>query len=137
MGGHQRMLRMDQVHVVRQKARVEKLSVRRVASDLGISRNTVRRYLKDETPIGERRAAARCSPVRDAVAGRVLALPSKRCLNARPRQRRLLHNGHVEARLAKLLLEATNRESPRNLNRSLTRRRINSEIHNPSVVIGG
>ncbi|MFN9705256.1 MAG: hypothetical protein ACK595_10610 [Planctomycetota bacterium] len=69
--------------------------------------------------------------------GLMLALPSKRCLSARPRQRGLLHNGHVEARLAKLLLEATNRESPRNLNRSLTRRRINSEIHNPSVEIGG
>jgi transposase len=68
------MLRMDQVHVVRHKVRVEKLSVRRVARDLGISRNTVRRYLKDETPIGQRRATTRPTPVRDAVASRVLAL---------------------------------------------------------------
>lgn len=65
---------MDQVHVVRHKVRVEKLSVRRVARDLGISRNTVRRYLKDETRIGHRRATARPSPVRDAVAGRVATL---------------------------------------------------------------
>src|SRR5688572_9226722 len=68
------MLRMDQVHVVRHKVRVEKLSVRRVARDLGISRNTVRRYLKDETPIGQRRAAVRSTPVRDAVASRVAAV---------------------------------------------------------------
>jgi transposase len=68
------MLRMDQVHVVRHKVRVEKLSVRRVARDLGISRNTVRRYLKDETPIGQRRAAVRSTPVRDVVASRVAAV---------------------------------------------------------------
>lgn len=65
---------MDQVHVIRHKVRVEKLSVRQVAKDLGISRNTVRRYLRDETPIGERRAPARPTPVRDAVADRVHAL---------------------------------------------------------------
>ncbi|MFN7669505.1 MAG: IS21 family transposase [Planctomycetota bacterium] len=65
---------MDQVHVIRHKVRVEKLSVRQVAKDLGISRNTVRRYLRDETPIGERRAAARPTPVRDAVADRVHAM---------------------------------------------------------------
>jgi transposase len=68
------MLRMDQIHVIRHKVRVEKLSVRQAAKDLGISRNTVRRYLRDETPIGERRASARPTPVRDAVADRVHAL---------------------------------------------------------------
>jgi transposase len=68
------MLRMDQVHVVRHKVRVEKLPIRRVAKDLGISRNTVRRYLKDETPIGQRQATVRATPVRDAVASRVFAL---------------------------------------------------------------
>lgn len=65
---------MDQVHVVRHKVRVEGLSIRRVARDLGVSRNTVRRYLKDETPIGQRRATVRPTPVRDAVATRVSAL---------------------------------------------------------------
>lgn len=65
---------MDQVHVIRHKVRVEKLSVRQVAKDLGISRNTVRRYLRDDTPIGERRASARPTPVRDAVADRVQGL---------------------------------------------------------------
>jgi transposase len=52
---------MDQVHVIRHKVRVEKLSLRQVAKDLGISRNTVRRYLRDETPIGERRRGRRRS----------------------------------------------------------------------------
>lgn len=65
---------MDQAHVIRHKVRVEKLSVRQVREDLGISRNTVRWYLRDETPIGERRASARPTPVRDAVADRAHAL---------------------------------------------------------------
>lgn len=67
---------MDQVHVVRHKVRVEKLPIRRVARDLGISRNTVKRYLQDDTPIGERRASSRPTPVRDAVSSRVSALLS-------------------------------------------------------------
>jgi transposase len=65
---------MDQVHVIRHKVRVEKLSVRQAAKDLGISRNTVRRYLRGDTPIGERRASSRPTPVRDAVVGRVHAM---------------------------------------------------------------
>jgi transposase len=65
---------MDQVHVVRHKFRVERLPIRQVARELGISRNTVRRYLKDETPIGERRPSPRSTPVRDAVRPRVEAL---------------------------------------------------------------
>lgn len=34
----------------------------------------MRRYLNDETPIGQRRATVRATPVRDAVTARVLAL---------------------------------------------------------------
>lgn len=47
---------MDQVHVVRHKVLVEGLSVRRVARDLGISRNTVRRYVEGAPP-GDRKPA--------------------------------------------------------------------------------
>jgi transposase len=65
---------MDQVHVVRHKVRVEGLPIRRVAREMGISRNTVRRYLKDETPIGERKATFRPTPVLDVVKPRVDAL---------------------------------------------------------------
>ena len=41
------MLRMEQVHVVRYKALVEGQSIRRVAREMEISRNTVRKYLKE------------------------------------------------------------------------------------------
>ena len=45
------MLRMDQVHVIRHKVLVEGRSIRKTAKDLGVSRNTVRRYLKLSEPI--------------------------------------------------------------------------------------
>jgi AcrR family transcriptional regulator len=41
------MLRMDQVHVIRHKVKVEGLSIRQVARQLGISRQTVTKYLAD------------------------------------------------------------------------------------------
>ena len=44
------MLRMDQVHVIRHKVLVEGLSIRRVAREMGVSRNTVRKYLKVSEP---------------------------------------------------------------------------------------
>ena len=47
------MLRMDQVHVIRHKVLVEGQSIRKTAKDLGVSRNTVRRYLKLSEPIRE------------------------------------------------------------------------------------
>src|SRR5437867_10687269 len=68
------MLRMDQVHVIRHKVRVEGRSGRQVAREMGLSRNTVRRYLDPEVAIGVRRAVARRAPVREAVAQRLDAL---------------------------------------------------------------
>jgi transposase len=68
------MLRMDQVHVIRHKVLVEGVSVRKVARDLGISRNTVRRYVEQGTAIGERAAVTRASPVLDLVKPRIEAL---------------------------------------------------------------
>ena len=41
---------MDQVHVVRHKVLVEGLSARRVAREMGVSRNTVKRYLSQAAP---------------------------------------------------------------------------------------
>ena len=61
---------MDQVFVVRHKVMVEGLSVRRVARELRISRNTVRRYLEGAA-IGARAAVARSRPVSDAVRARI------------------------------------------------------------------
>jgi transposase len=60
------MLRMDQTYVIRHKVLVEKISVRRVARELGVSRNTVRRYVEGATP-GVRVAVARPSPVKERV----------------------------------------------------------------------
>ena len=36
---------MDRVHVIRHKREHEGLSIRAIARDLGVSRNTVRKYL--------------------------------------------------------------------------------------------
>ena len=63
---------MDQVYVVRHKVLVEGRSAREVAAELGISRNTVRRYVEGAEP--ERRPVARSAPVLEAVRPRLEAL---------------------------------------------------------------
>jgi transposase len=65
------MLKMDQVHVIRHKVLPEGKSVRSVAKEMGVSRNTVAKYLKNPEP---RRRAARkqkCAPVMEMVAPRI------------------------------------------------------------------
>lgn len=64
------MLRMDQIYVVRHKVLVEKLSQRQVAHQLGISRNTVAKYLEVSTPKRVERNP-RSKPVTEKVAGRI------------------------------------------------------------------
>jgi transposase len=64
---------MDQVHVIRHRVLVDGVSVRRVAREMGVSRNTVKRYLALPAPkYGPRPAAA--APVREAARVRVEAL---------------------------------------------------------------
>jgi transposase len=41
---------MDQVHVIRHKALVEEKSARQVAGEMGVSRNTVKKYLTLSEP---------------------------------------------------------------------------------------
>jgi transposase len=65
---------MDQVHVVRHKVLVEGMSERKVAKALGISRNTVRRYVQGGATPGLRAAPPRSSPVLDRVKARLEAL---------------------------------------------------------------
>jgi transposase len=65
---------MDQVHVVRHKVLVEGLSVRKVAKSLGISRNTVRRYVEGGAAPGVRAEAPRGRPVLERVRPRLEAL---------------------------------------------------------------
>lgn len=64
------MLRMDQVHVVRHKVLVEGQSVRSVARQMGISRNTIGKYLKVSEPKRTVRKP-KSSPVTEAVAPRI------------------------------------------------------------------
>jgi transposase len=66
------MLGMDQVYVVRHKVLVEGRSARQVAEELGISRNTVRRYVEGAEP--SRKPVTRPAPVLEAVRPRIEAL---------------------------------------------------------------
>lgn len=61
---------MDQVHVVRHKVLVEGRSQRQVARELGIARETVRKYLTESIPI-RKETQPRARPVWDAVRVRV------------------------------------------------------------------
>jgi transposase len=64
---------MDQVHVVRHKVLVEGQSVRKTAREMGLSRNTVKRYLDQAAPVRVERAE-RARPVSAKVAPRIEAL---------------------------------------------------------------
>ena len=61
---------MDQVHVVRHKVLVEGRSQRQVATELGIARDTVRKYLTESIPI-RRETQPRSRPVWESVRERV------------------------------------------------------------------
>jgi len=64
---------MDQVHVVRHKVLVEGQTIRRVAREIGIARNTVKRYLEWPTPVRVE-LAPRARPVWARVGVRLEAL---------------------------------------------------------------
>lgn len=64
------MLRMDQVHVIRHKVLVEGQSIRSVARQMSIGRNTVRKYLKLSEPVSATRQK-KASPVKEMVAPRI------------------------------------------------------------------
>jgi transposase len=64
---------MDQVHVIRHQVLVEGRSQRRVAKEFGISRLTVRKYVREAAP-RRKETGPRARPVWDAVAERVQAL---------------------------------------------------------------
>jgi transposase len=64
---------MDQVHVVRHKVLVEGLSCRRVAREMGVSRNTVKQYLERAEPVRVE-TAPRGRPVWEKVGSRLEAL---------------------------------------------------------------
>ena len=49
----ERMLRMNQVIVIRHKVMNEERSIRSVVKEIGVSRNTVRKYLQVSEPVRE------------------------------------------------------------------------------------
>jgi transposase len=95
------MLRMDQVHVIRHKVLVEGRSVRQVAREMGVSRNTVRRYLSAAAPVRVEKEL-RPRPVWDKVHARIDAVlgdaprwtGGKQRLTAARLHRMLLAEGH-------------------------------------------
>ena len=98
------MLRMDQVHVVRYKVLVEGQSVRRVAREMGISRNTVRKYLKVSEPV-RREQGPRARPVLEKVAPRIGELLEEWSTRTTP-------SGGVVSRTGYYTPQATNHRHP-------------------------
>jgi transposase len=64
------MLRMDQVHVIRHKVLVEGQSIRSVAKEMAVSRNTISKYLKLSEPKRVTRQP-KPAPVKEMVAPRI------------------------------------------------------------------
>ena len=70
------MRRMDQVHVIRHKVLVEGQSIRWVARDMGVSRNTVRKYLRASEPVRVEKKP-RPRPVQEETGPRLDELPEE------------------------------------------------------------
>ena len=64
------MLRMDRVYVIRHKVIVEGKSIRSVARELSVSRNTVAGYLRLSKPV-RKESVPRPRPVMEKVAARI------------------------------------------------------------------
>jgi transposase len=81
------MLRMDQVHVIRHKVLVEGQSIRSVAREMGISRNTISKYLKLSEPKKRLLRQSKTSPVMEMVAPRIEELLEEWQSRTTPKQR--------------------------------------------------
>ena len=81
------MLPMDKVYVIRHKVLVEHRSVSSVAQELGVSRNTVSKYLQTSEPIRKSGAAPRPRPVTDKVTPRIEEILSEWAGRVTPKQR--------------------------------------------------
>jgi transposase len=67
------MLRMDEVATIRHRVLVQGVSRRAVAKEMGVSRNTVKRYVAG-AKIGERKPTVRPKPITDGARERIEAL---------------------------------------------------------------
>ncbi len=81
------MLRMDQVHVIRHKVLLEGKSIRSVAKELGISRNTVAKYLNNPEPRRTVTRKQKRAPVMEMVAPRIEEILSEWTERTTPKQR--------------------------------------------------
>jgi len=71
------MLRMGQAQVIRHKYFVEGIPIRRIAREMRVSRNTVRRYLSGDGEPKREERQVREAPVRDGAASRIEAVLEK------------------------------------------------------------
>jgi transposase len=81
------MLRMDQVHVIRHKVLLEGKSVPSVAKEMGISRNTLAKYLKNPEPTRSVARKQKRAPVTEMVAPRIEEILSEWTERTTPKQR--------------------------------------------------
>jgi transposase len=81
------MLRMDQVHVIRHKVLLEGKSVRSVAKEMGVSRNTVAKYLNNPEPTRRVTRKQKRAPVMEMVAPRIEEILSEWTERTTPKQR--------------------------------------------------
>jgi transposase len=65
---------MEEVYVVRHRHLVEGVPIRRLAREMGVSKNTIKRYLRGAAPGVGKPRGIRGAPVRDSVQTRVLEL---------------------------------------------------------------
>ena len=80
------MLRMDKVFVIRHKVLMERQSGRSVAHELGVSRNTVSKYLQTSEP-ARKPGVPRPRPVTDKIAPRIDEILSEWAGRVTPKQR--------------------------------------------------
>jgi transposase len=120
------MLRVEQVHVIRHKVLVEGQSMRRVAAEMGLSRNTVKKYLTQAEPV-RHEAEPRRKPVRSVVTARIEALlADKRLTNRKQRW--------TGPRLAEVLADEGHAVSVRTVQRVAQEwRRRRAEVYVPLV----
>jgi transposase len=77
---------VDQVHVIRHKVLVEERTIRSVARELRVSRNTIRRYLREPGPV-RKPGPPKGRPVSGAVEPRIQALLDEWAQRTTPKQR--------------------------------------------------
>ena len=121
------MLSVDQVYRIRRKVLVEGVGIRRVARDLGVSRNTVRKYLAEPEP-QRKSVSARQRPVLEIVGARLEALIEEWKPRTQGKQRLTAARLHQELRsegftVGRTLVQAVLRE----------RRRRSAEVYVPLV----